>query len=125
VLDPLKFLAVIRVLGIYTMDQLKRTDWDKLGKYKARKDRTLVEKYVLVKSSKFHEITPSRCKLRAGSGCSYFDPVTFHISDNPVGTVSGDPGSFRELETEGLDEVLSHPFFCNFADAYPHRFINC
>lgn len=40
-----KFIAVLRVLGIYTIDQLKRTNWDEVGKYKAQKGRAYVEKY--------------------------------------------------------------------------------
>jgi hypothetical protein len=40
-----KFIAVLRVLGIYTIDQLKRINWDEVGKYKAQKGRAYVEKY--------------------------------------------------------------------------------
>jgi hypothetical protein len=40
-----KFIAVLRVLGIYTIDQLKRINWDEVGKYKAQKGRACVEKY--------------------------------------------------------------------------------
>jgi hypothetical protein len=36
---------VLRILGIYSMDELNRTDWDKLGKYRARKGPAYVAKY--------------------------------------------------------------------------------
>jgi hypothetical protein len=46
ILAPLKSISVLRVLGIYTMDELKRTEWDKVGRYIAQKGRGYVEKYV-------------------------------------------------------------------------------
>jgi hypothetical protein len=42
---PTKLVTVLRVLGIYSMDALNRTDWDKLGKYRARKGPDYVTKY--------------------------------------------------------------------------------
>jgi hypothetical protein len=38
-------VTVLRILGIYSMDELNRTDWDKLGKYGARKGPDYVAKY--------------------------------------------------------------------------------
>ena len=38
-------MTVIRVLGIYSMDELNRTDWDKLGKYRARNGPDYIAKY--------------------------------------------------------------------------------
>jgi hypothetical protein len=38
-------MSVLRVLGIYSMDELNRTDWDKLGKYRARKGPDYIAKY--------------------------------------------------------------------------------
>jgi hypothetical protein len=44
-LTKLIFITVLRVLGIYSMDELNRTDWDKLGKYRARKGPDYIAKY--------------------------------------------------------------------------------
>jgi hypothetical protein len=41
---PLISVLVLRILGIYTMDKLKRTDWDKYGKYKAQRGSDYIEK---------------------------------------------------------------------------------
>jgi hypothetical protein len=39
------FVTVLRILGIYSMDELNRTDWDKFGKHGARKGPDYVAKY--------------------------------------------------------------------------------
>ena len=38
-------MAVLRVLGIYSMDKLKRTDWENVGKYRAKKGSDYVRRY--------------------------------------------------------------------------------
>ena len=38
-------MAVLKILGIYSMDQLKRTDWEKVGRYRAKKGKEYIEKY--------------------------------------------------------------------------------
>jgi hypothetical protein len=43
--SPTDFVTVLRILGIYSMDELNRTDWDKFGKYRARKGPDYVAKY--------------------------------------------------------------------------------
>ncbi len=35
----------MRILGIYSMDKLNRTDWEKAGRYRAKKGREYIEKY--------------------------------------------------------------------------------
>jgi hypothetical protein len=42
---PLKSVSVLRILGIYAMDELKRTDWDKVGRYIAQKGGAYIERY--------------------------------------------------------------------------------
>jgi hypothetical protein len=41
---PLISVLVLMILGIYTMDKLKRTDWDKYGRYKAQRGGAYIEK---------------------------------------------------------------------------------
>ena len=38
-------MAVLRVLGIYSMDKLKRTDWENVGRYRAKKGSDYVRRY--------------------------------------------------------------------------------
>ncbi|KAI0247856.1 hypothetical protein BJV78DRAFT_1285222 [Lactifluus subvellereus] len=83
---PLKLVTVLRVLGVYTIGQLKKTDWDDLGNIKPRRVELM-------------------CRLGASSGCDYFDPVTFGTPVIAVGAVSADPESLQEIEKEALDEI--------------------
>ena len=39
------FVTVIKILGIYSMDELNRKDWEEVGKYRARKGQGYVERY--------------------------------------------------------------------------------
>jgi hypothetical protein len=39
------FVTVIKILGIYSMDELNRKDWEEVGKYRARKGQGYIEKY--------------------------------------------------------------------------------
>jgi hypothetical protein len=38
-------MTVLKILGIYSMDKLNRTDWEKIGRYRAQKGRAYIEKY--------------------------------------------------------------------------------
>jgi hypothetical protein len=38
-------MAVLRILGIYSMDKLKRTDWENVGRYRARKGGEYIRRY--------------------------------------------------------------------------------
>ena len=37
-------MEVLRILGIYSMDKLKRTDWENVGRYGAKKGREYIGK---------------------------------------------------------------------------------
>jgi hypothetical protein len=107
---PTKFVSVLRILGIYTMDELNRTDWDKLGKYRARKGPDYVEKYYIFANSspEAHKIKPTRCGARNCCRGYYFDPVTFDATVTSTGAlfpVPESPDSEKD-NAEGLDEVL-------------------
>jgi hypothetical protein len=38
-------MVVLRILGIYSMDKLKRTDWENVGRYRARKGEEYIKRY--------------------------------------------------------------------------------
>ena len=38
-------MVVLMILGIYSMDKLKRTDWEKVGRYLAKKGNEYIRKY--------------------------------------------------------------------------------
>ena len=38
-------MAVLSILGLYSMDKLKRTDWEKVGRYRAKKGKEYIGKY--------------------------------------------------------------------------------
>ncbi|KAH9981609.1 P-loop containing nucleoside triphosphate hydrolase protein [Russula compacta] len=80
---------VIRILGIYTMDQLNRKDWDKHGKYRARKGRDHMEK----------------CRARLCRHGFYFDPVRFDSPVTLTGAVFVDPETPEKGDMEGVDEI--------------------
>ncbi|KAH9172877.1 hypothetical protein EDB89DRAFT_842082 [Lactarius sanguifluus] len=81
-------IQVLRILGTYSMDKLNRTDWEKVGRYRARKGREYIEK----------------CKARNPCGGFYFDPMTFDATTTQVTTVSTDP-SLQDQEVEEVDEI--------------------
>ncbi|KAH9172884.1 hypothetical protein EDB89DRAFT_2229130 [Lactarius sanguifluus] len=54
-------IQVLRVLGIYSMDKLNRTDWERVGRYQAKNGREYIRK----------------CKARKPRGGFYYDPMTF------------------------------------------------
>ncbi|KAH8984685.1 hypothetical protein EDB92DRAFT_1470073 [Lactarius akahatsu] len=57
-------IQVLRILGIYSMDKLKRTDWEKHSRYRAMKGGDYIEK----------------CKARKPRGGFYYDPVIFNVT---------------------------------------------
>ncbi|KAH8984689.1 hypothetical protein EDB92DRAFT_2033428 [Lactarius akahatsu] len=79
-------IQVLRVLGIYTMDKLKRTDWDKIGRYRARKGREYIEK----------------CKARKSPGAFFYDPMTCGGTPTQVATIATDS---NPQEVEDVDEI--------------------
>ncbi|KAH8984688.1 hypothetical protein EDB92DRAFT_1950637 [Lactarius akahatsu] len=81
-------IQVLRILGIYSMDKLNRTDWDKMGRYRAKKGREYIEK----------------CKARNPCGGFYFDPMTFDATITQVATISTDH-SLQDQEVEEVDEI--------------------
>lgn len=119
-------VTVLRVLGIYSMDELNRTDWDKFGKHQARKGPDYVKKYcIIVKSSPgAHKITLGRCKARNGHSSFYFDPVTFAVTDTSTGAQFTDPEN-SEDDAEDTDEVSSNFCLRYVADTRSPRFIDC
>ncbi len=38
-------MTVLRILGIYSMDKLNRTNWEKVGRYRATEGKEYIEKY--------------------------------------------------------------------------------
>ncbi|KAI9453671.1 hypothetical protein BJY52DRAFT_1153029, partial [Lactarius psammicola] len=79
-------IQVLRILGIYSMDKLNRIDWEKFGRYRAKKGREYIE---------------NRCKARGPRGGFYYDPMTFGATATQVATISTDPS----LQDEGVEEV--------------------
>ncbi|KAH9075551.1 P-loop containing nucleoside triphosphate hydrolase protein [Lactarius deliciosus] len=80
-------MQVLRILGIYTMDKLKRTDWDKIGRYRARNGREYIEK----------------CKARKSPGAFFYDPMTCGGTPTQVATIATDS---NPQEVEDVDEVM-------------------
>ncbi|KAH9065001.1 hypothetical protein EDB87DRAFT_1756197 [Lactarius vividus] len=95
-------IQVLRVLGIYTMDKLKRTDWEKIGRYRANKGREYIEKYGGIPSSLSHKITQSRCKARKSPGSFFYDPMTCGGTATQVATIATDP---NPQEVKDVDEI--------------------
>jgi hypothetical protein len=125
VLAPLKSVSVLRILGIYAMDELRRTEWDKVGRYIAQKGGAYIEKYAYeVSLSAFYEITQSRCRVRKSCGGFYFDPTVFNTRVTPSEEVPTDPEIAGKDEAEGVDEVLFCYCFCRTANPSP-RSIDC
>jgi hypothetical protein len=90
------------------MDELNRTDWDKVGRYRARKGPDYVTKYrITVKSlPDANKIMSDRCRARNCYSGFYFDPVTFAVSDTSTGALFADPeSSEKDDDTEVVDEV--------------------
>ncbi|KAH9005757.1 hypothetical protein EDB86DRAFT_3162664 [Lactarius hatsudake] len=79
-------IQVLRVLGIYTMDKLKRTDWDKIGRYRARNGRDYIEK----------------CKARKSPGAFFYDPMTCGGTPTQAATIATDS---NPQEVEDVDEI--------------------
>ncbi|KAH9065004.1 hypothetical protein EDB87DRAFT_1597138 [Lactarius vividus] len=84
-------IQVLRILGIYSMDKLKRTDWEKHGRYRAMKGRDYIEK----------------CKARKPRGGFYYDPVIFNITRaiKQIATVSTDP-SHHDQEVDEIRRLF-------------------
>ncbi|KAH9005755.1 hypothetical protein EDB86DRAFT_2843047 [Lactarius hatsudake] len=80
-------IQVLRILGIYSMDKLKRTDWDKHSRYRAMKGGDYIEK----------------CKARKPRGGFYYDPVIFNVTraTKQIATISTD---FSRQDQE-VDEI--------------------
>ncbi|KAH9017008.1 hypothetical protein EDB85DRAFT_2017856 [Lactarius pseudohatsudake] len=80
-------IQVLRILGIYSMDKLKRTDWEKHGRYRAMKGGDYIEK----------------CKARKPRGGFYYDPVIFNVTraTKQIATISTD---FSHQDQE-VDEI--------------------
>ncbi|KAH8979762.1 P-loop containing nucleoside triphosphate hydrolase protein [Lactarius hatsudake] len=79
-------IQVLRVLGIYTMDKLKRTDWDKIGRYRARNGREYIEK----------------CKAKKSPGAFFYDPMTCGGTPTQAATIATDS---NPQEVEDVDEI--------------------
>ncbi|KAH9075544.1 hypothetical protein EDB83DRAFT_2515178 [Lactarius deliciosus] len=81
-------IQVLRILGIYSMDKLNRTNWQRVGKYQAKKGREYIGK----------------CKARKSRGGFYYDPMTFDATATQVETISTDP-VLQDQEMEEMDEI--------------------
>ena len=42
----LAFVLVLKILGLYTLNELKRTNWDAFGNYQAKQGKEYIERYV-------------------------------------------------------------------------------
>ncbi|KAH8981163.1 hypothetical protein EDB86DRAFT_3051652, partial [Lactarius hatsudake] len=83
--------AVLRILGIYSMDKLNRTDWQRVGRYQAKRGR---------------EYIGNRCKARKSRGGFYYDPMTFDATATQVENIFTD-SVLQEQEMEEMDECHS------------------
>ncbi|KAH8984684.1 hypothetical protein EDB92DRAFT_2117028 [Lactarius akahatsu] len=81
-------IQVLRILGIYSMDKLNRTNWQRVGRYQAMKGREYIGK----------------CKARKSRGGFYYDPMTFDATATQVETISTDP-VLQDQEMEEMDEI--------------------
>ncbi|KAI9453663.1 P-loop containing nucleoside triphosphate hydrolase protein [Lactarius psammicola] len=81
-------IQVLRILGIYSMDKLNRTDWESAGRYRAKKGREYIGK----------------CKARGPCGGFYYDPMTFCATTTQAGTIPTD-SSIPDQEVEEVDEI--------------------
>ncbi|KAH9172874.1 hypothetical protein EDB89DRAFT_2069331 [Lactarius sanguifluus] len=70
----------------HTMDKLKRTDWEKIGRYRAKKGREYIEK----------------CKARKSPGAFFYDPMTCDGTPTQVATIATDS---NPQEVEDVDEI--------------------
>ena len=104
-------MAVLRVLGIYSMDKLKRTDWENVGRYRAKKGSDYVRRYGRDISTSPYKLTPSRCKLGKSSGGFYYDPMTFDAITTQTTSISPIPDP-QDQDVGVADEVLCHCHFC-------------
>ncbi|KAI9510706.1 hypothetical protein F5148DRAFT_1177323 [Russula earlei] len=77
------------ILGIFSLDELNRTNWDKFGIYRARKGPDYVAK----------------CRSRSCSHGFYFDPMTFDATITSPGAVFADPDSIENGDIDGVDEI--------------------
>jgi hypothetical protein len=82
---------VMRVLGIYSMDELNRKDLEEVGKYRARKGQGYIEK----------------CRARNCRRGFYHDPVTFNANVAPTGAVFENTENSENADVDGVDEVSS------------------
>lgn len=97
-------MAVLRILGMYTMDELKRKDWEKVGNYRATKGHDYTERCVC-KSFVFScNITLGRCKARKPCGECHYEPMTFDPTATQVASISPSSGP-QDQEAEEVDEV--------------------
>ncbi|KAI9436975.1 hypothetical protein H4582DRAFT_1816019 [Lactarius indigo] len=80
--------VILRILGIYSMDKLNRTDWQRVGRYRAKKGG---------------EYIGNRCKARKSRGGFYYDPMTFNATSAQVETISTD-SILQDQEAEEMDE---------------------
>ncbi|KAH9017010.1 hypothetical protein EDB85DRAFT_2203580 [Lactarius pseudohatsudake] len=81
-------IQVLRILGIYSMDKLNRTNWQRVGRYQAKKGREYIVK----------------CKARKSRGGFYYDPMTFDATATQVESISTDP-VLQDQEMEEMDEI--------------------
>ncbi|KAH9172882.1 hypothetical protein EDB89DRAFT_1885655 [Lactarius sanguifluus] len=81
-------IQVLRILGIYSMDKLNRTDWQRVGRYQAKKGKEYIGK----------------CKARKSRGGFYYDPMTFDATATQVENISTD-SVLQEQEMEEMDEI--------------------
>ncbi|KAH9017014.1 hypothetical protein EDB85DRAFT_2295003 [Lactarius pseudohatsudake] len=81
-------IQVLRVLGIYSMDKLNRTDWERVGRYQAKNGREYIGK----------------CKARKSRGGFYYDPMTFDGTATQVETIFTDSVP-QDKEVGDVDEI--------------------
>ncbi len=101
------------------MDELNRKNWDKVGKYRARKGQDYIEKYSVQRSPEDYKLMPSRCRARNCCRGFYYDPVTFNVAVASTGAVFENAESPEKADVEGVDEVSSD---CDLRDMANSRF---
>ncbi|KAH8984682.1 hypothetical protein EDB92DRAFT_2117025 [Lactarius akahatsu] len=81
-------IQVLRILGIYSMDKLNRTDWETVGRYQAKNGREYIGK----------------CKARNSRGGFYYDPMRFDATATQVETILTDFVP-QDQEVGDVDEI--------------------
>jgi hypothetical protein len=86
------------------MDELKRNNWDAIGKHQARQGEEYQDRYVRCLSFiiPFGQ-QPCRCRARSSCRGHYFEPITFgETSPAPIEGIS-----VTHEDTEDTDKVPS------------------